>query len=103
MQLTKKFLPAMIERRSGRLLFTSSIASITATPMAAVYGATKAFVYTFAEGLRDELKSTGLTVTVLMPAPPTPTGFIAPVLALRKPRKVHWPIRARLPKQGLKR
>ena len=66
-QLTKKFLPAMIERRSGRLLFTSSIASITATPMAAVYGATKAFVYTFAEGLRDELKSTGLTVTVLMP------------------------------------
>ncbi len=66
-QLTKKILPGMMARRRGRLLFTSSIAAITATPLAAVYGATKSFVFSFAEGLRDELRGSGVTVTALMP------------------------------------
>ena len=66
-QLTKKFLPAMVDRRHGRLLFTASIAALTPLPMACVYGATKAFVYAFSEGLREELKATGVTVTALLP------------------------------------
>lgn len=66
-QLTKKFLPGMVERGHGRLLFTASIAALTPLPLASVYGATKAFVYAFAEGLREELKATGVTVTALLP------------------------------------
>lgn len=66
-QLTKKFLPRMLEQKSGRLLFTASVASLTPIPLATVYGATKAFLYSFAEGLREELKGTGVTVTALLP------------------------------------
>jgi short-subunit dehydrogenase len=73
-QLTKLFAPAMVERGSGKILMTASVASITPTPMLTVYGATKAFVYEFAMGLREELRDTGVTVTALMPGP-TDTEF----------------------------
>jgi short-subunit dehydrogenase len=73
-QLTKLFAPAMVKRGSGRILMTASVASITPTPLLSVYGATKAFVYEFAQGLREELRETGVTVTALMPGP-TDTNF----------------------------
>jgi len=43
-------------------------------PFEAVYGASKAFLLSFAEALRNELKDTGVTVTALMPGP-TETNF----------------------------
>jgi short-subunit dehydrogenase len=73
-QLTKLFAPAMVQRGSGRILMTASVASVTPTPMLTVYGATKAFVYEFSQALREELRDTGVTVTALMPGP-TDTNF----------------------------
>ncbi|MBV9495352.1 MAG: SDR family oxidoreductase [Acidobacteria bacterium] len=73
-ELTKFFAPRMVSRGAGRILFTASVASKTPTPYMAVYGATKAFVYEFAQGLREELHDTGVTVTALMPGP-TDTNF----------------------------
>ncbi|MEH0982940.1 SDR family NAD(P)-dependent oxidoreductase [Micromonospora sp. CPCC 205556] len=72
--LTKRLLPAMVERDSGRVLFTSSIASTMPGAFQAVYNASKSFVQSFAEALRNELKETGVTVTSLMPGP-TDTKF----------------------------
>ena len=72
--LAKRILPDMVSRRSGRLLFTSSIAAIMPAPLEAVFGASKAFVPSFARALRAELKETGVTVTTLMPGP-TNTDF----------------------------
>lgn len=72
--LTKRVLPGMSERRAGRILFTSSIAAIMPDPFGAVYGASKAFVLSFAQALRNELKDSGVTVTALMPGP-TETNF----------------------------
>jgi short-subunit dehydrogenase len=43
-------------------------------PFEAVYAASKAFLHSFSEGLRNELKDTGVTVTTLMPGP-TDTNF----------------------------
>ena len=43
-------------------------------PFEAVYAASKAFVQSFAEGLRNELKDTGVTVTTFLPGP-TDTNF----------------------------
>ena len=40
----------------------------------AVYYATKAFVLSFSEAIADELRESGVTVTVLCPGP-TATGF----------------------------
>jgi len=72
--LTKLYLPQMMERNAGKILMLGSIASVVPNPMLAVYGATKAFVYSFAAALRDELKDTQVTITTLMP-PPTDTNF----------------------------
>ncbi|MGW5050330.1 SDR family NAD(P)-dependent oxidoreductase [Actinokineospora sp. NPDC004072] len=72
--LAKRVLPGMVDRRSGRVMFTSSVASAMPGPYQAVYNASNAFLRSFAQGLREELKSTGVTVTTLMPGP-TETRF----------------------------
>lgn len=66
-RLTKLFVPAMVNRGAGRILFTASVTSTMPTPYLAAYGATQAFVHEFAQGLRAELHDTGVTVTSLMP------------------------------------
>ena len=72
--LAKRVLPDMVERDEGRVLFTSSIASMMPGTYQAVYNASKSFVQSFAEALREELKDTGVSVTSLMPGP-TDTNF----------------------------
>jgi short-subunit dehydrogenase len=72
--LTKLLLPAMVERGVGRLVYTSSIAATTPSPFQAVYHASKAFLQSFAQSLREELRDTGVTVTAVMPGP-TDTRF----------------------------
>lgn len=66
----------MAARGSGRVLVTSSIAAVAPGPYHATYAASKAFVHSFAEGIREELKDTGVSVTSLMPGP-TDTEFFA--------------------------
>ena len=72
--LAKHMAQDMTARGSGRILFTASVASLMPAPFEAVYGATKAFVFSFSEALRNELKDTGVTVTALLPGP-TETNF----------------------------
>src|ERR1700710_1541713 len=72
--LAKRIVPRMVGRGSGRILFTSSVASIAPAPTQAVYGCSKSFVQSFAEALRQERKDSGVTVTSLMPGP-TETSF----------------------------
>ncbi|MFJ4210210.1 SDR family NAD(P)-dependent oxidoreductase [Paenarthrobacter sp. NPDC089675] len=64
----------MAARNKGRILFTSSIIARTPAPFQAIYGASKAFVQSFGQALRNELKDTGVTVTMLLPGP-TETPF----------------------------
>ena len=72
--LAKRVLQDMVERKQGRILFTSSIAAAAPGPFEAVYAASKAFLFSFSEALRNELKDSGVTVTALMPGP-TETNF----------------------------
>jgi len=72
--LAKRISRDMVARKQGRILFTSSIASFMPSPFEAVYGASKAFIQSFAESLRTELKDVGITVTSLLPGP-TETNF----------------------------
>jgi len=64
----------MVRAGRGRVLVTSSIAAVAPGPYHSTYAASKAFVHSFAEGIRQELKDTGVTVTSLMPGP-TDTEF----------------------------
>ena len=72
--LAKRILPDMVARGAGRVLFTSSVASQMPGPYYATYAASKAFIQSFAQALRYELKDTGVTVTALLPGP-TDTEF----------------------------
>jgi uncharacterized protein len=72
--LAKRMLPEMVDHGEGRVLFTSSVAAASPGPYQAVYNASKAFLRSFAQALREELKGTGVTVTTLMPGP-TETKF----------------------------
>ena len=70
----KKLVPDMVARGQGRVLITSSVASVMPGPWYATYAASKAFLLSFAEALRYEVKDSGVTVTALMPGP-TDTEF----------------------------
>ncbi len=76
MHLTRLFLPAMIERKSGRILNIASTAAFQGGPFMATYYATKAFVVTFTEGLAGELHGTGVSATAHCPGA-THTEFAA--------------------------
>lgn len=65
--LAKRVLKDMLREGRGRILFTSSIAGTMPTPFYAVYGASKAFLTSFAQAVRNELKDQPVTITVLMP------------------------------------
>src|ERR1700687_3424668 len=72
--LTRLYLPAMMERRSGRVMNVASTAAFQPGPLMAVYYATKAYVLHFSEAIANELQGTGVTVTCLCPGP-TATEF----------------------------
>jgi hypothetical protein len=59
--------PVMVARGRGAILNVSSLASRAAAPRNATYAATKAFVSHLSEGLHEELRGTGVTVTVIEP------------------------------------
>jgi short-subunit dehydrogenase len=65
--LTKCFLQDMVSRRSGKILNLASIASKSPGPWQAVYHGTKAFVLSFTEAIREELKDSNVSVTALLP------------------------------------
>ncbi|CAL9338624.1 SDR family NAD(P)-dependent oxidoreductase [Streptomyces sp. enrichment culture] len=65
--LAHRLLPGMVAAGGGRLLVVSSVAALVPGPHQAVYGATKAYLRSLGEALRDELRGTGVTVTTLLP------------------------------------
>ncbi len=73
-ELTKLFLPNMIQKKSGKIMNVASTAAFEPGPLMAVYYATKAYVLSFSEALANELKGTGVTVTALCPGI-TRSGF----------------------------
>jgi uncharacterized protein len=72
--LTKLFVGPMLERRRGKIMNVASTAAFQAGPLMAVYYATKAYVLSFSEGLENELRGTGVTVTCFCPGA-TDTSF----------------------------
>ena len=64
----------MRARGQGRILITGSIAGYIPGTYTAVYNGSKAFIDSFSHALREELKDSGVTVSLLMPGP-TDTEF----------------------------
>lgn len=72
--LSKLVIPEMLNNKTGKILYTSSLAAEMPGPYLAVYAASKAFVQSFAQAIRFELKDSGITITALQPGP-TDTNF----------------------------
>jgi short-subunit dehydrogenase len=75
-ELTKRFARDMVRRGFGRILNLGSTGSFAPAPLDSLYAASKAFVLSFSEALAEELKGTGVAVTILCPGP-TETEFAA--------------------------
>lgn len=68
-ELTRAVLPGMKKRGRGAILNVSSLSAILPVPRLAVYAASKAYVSSFTESLRAELRGTGVRVSSVCPGP----------------------------------
>jgi short-subunit dehydrogenase len=66
-ELTRAFLPAMLERGRGSIVNVASNAAFQPIPYLALYAATKSFVLSFTEALAEEVKGSGVRVQALCP------------------------------------
>lgn len=66
--LTRLFVPDMVRRKFGFVLNVASNGAYQATPLYAIYAASKSFVLHFSEALSYELRDTGVNCTALSPA-----------------------------------
>ena len=67
--LTSRCLGPMVERGRGSIVNIASTGAFQPLPGSAVYGASKAFVLSFSEAVRTELRGSGVTVTAVCPGP----------------------------------
>jgi short-subunit dehydrogenase len=69
LDLATALLPGMVERRRGGLIVVTSAGGFYPTPHLAAYGATKAYLLSWAEALATELRGTGVRAMALCPGP----------------------------------
>jgi short-subunit dehydrogenase len=74
LELTQPIAKRMVERGSGRLIFVSSIAGLTAGASLGAYAASKHALEAIAESMGNELAPYGIQVATLNPGP-FGTGF----------------------------
>lgn len=89
-RLTKLLLPDMLSRGEGKILNVASTAAFQPGPLMAVYFASKAYVRSFSEALREELRGSGITVTTLCPGPTRTKLFTR--ANMRPAQKLSWPL-----------
>jgi uncharacterized protein len=67
MVLARALAERMVARRSGHLVFMSSLAGKLGTPRSSVYSATKFGLRGFAQSLREDLRPSGVGVSAIFP------------------------------------
>lgn len=65
--MVKAFLPGLLARPAAQIVNVSSMGAYAPVPGQTIYGASKAAVKLFTEGLRSELFDTNVKVTVIFP------------------------------------
>lgn len=77
-QLIKLFLPDMLKQKGGKILNVASMAAFQPGPLMSVYYSTKAYLLSFSHSVANEIRGTGVSMTVLCPGM-TKTGFQAAI------------------------
>jgi short-subunit dehydrogenase len=75
--LTRLLLPAMVERGAGHVVLVGSLAGLASTPRSSVYNASKFALRGFGHALREELRGTGVGVSLVSPTFVSSTGMWA--------------------------
>lgn len=70
-KLTYRILPYMVEKKRGKILNVASTAAFAPGPYMSIYYASKAYVLSFSQGIREEYRKDGITVSALCPGPTT--------------------------------
>ena len=73
-RFTQAVLPQLRKQRSGRIIYTSSVAAILSVPYQSFYSASKAAINALALALANEVREFGISVSVMMPGDVS-TGF----------------------------
>jgi NAD(P)-dependent dehydrogenase (short-subunit alcohol dehydrogenase family) len=76
-RLTRHYLPAMLARNWGRVIFISSESALMTPPEMIHYGMTKTAQLAVSRGLAETTKGTGVTVNTVMPGPTRSEGIVA--------------------------
>ena len=100
--LTRELLPAMIEKRHGEILNVASIAGFQAVSTMTTYAASKAFVLSFSEGLRQEVMQHGIRVSCLCPGATYSEFSEVAKTTHRKPPAFVWMTPQRVAQIGLR-
>ena len=93
-RMTRELLPRWQERGSGHFVFVSSISGFASTPRASLYAATKFGLRGFALNLREDLRGSGVGVSVITPGVIREAGMFAeaaprrPALGTGTPQQV---------------
>ena len=85
--LTRLLLPEMMRQGSGHIVTISSMGGKRGSPYSATYAATKAGLIEWTRGLREELRETGVSASVICPGFVAGAGMFA-VYGKRAPRIV---------------
>lgn len=93
--LARALAPAMVARGRGHIVFMSSLSGKVSSPASSLYSATKFGLRGFALGLRQDLRSTGVGVSVVLPGFVSDAGMFAeaevqlpPGVGTRTPQQV---------------
>jgi len=100
-ELTKLFLKNMIKRKKGKILNMSSLAAFQPGPLMSIYYSTKTYILHFSEAIANELKNTGVSITVLCPGQ-TRTSFQKKVSSKKKKINFNFSSAKEVAKYGYK-
>jgi short-subunit dehydrogenase len=85
--MTRLVVPGMIERGKGHVVNISSLSGRTGPPYHTIYSSTKHGLVGFSAALRNELKGTGVSASVICPGYITEAGMFAEERGMEPPKK----------------
>jgi uncharacterized protein len=100
MRLNTLFLPELIRRRSGHLIYMSSVAGFVATPLAISYSTSKFGVRAFAMALHGEIRKHGIRTSIVYPFFPRPLSLSHSSSVTRKCQSCPVSVQPRLSKSS---
>jgi len=75
LNITRTFLPHMVTKNKGKVIFISSKAGVNTSPGLTVHSGTKHMIEAVAKGIRQELSGTGVSVGVVRPGGVNTPGY----------------------------